>query len=397
MLKNDEFKKNNSVKLIKSAAYFPLLISCIQSARQTIYFHTYIFSNDPTGNMVANELMASSKNGVKVYLLIDGYASRLLPIDIINKFRKAGINVARFEPILKSKSYYFGRRMHQKVIVVDEDKAIIGGINIADKYNNTPKHKAWLDFAVEVNGEVVQEITSYCKEFWKTELANIENEDYFFDQKKEIKKETEKKEDCLARVRINDWLKHRNEVSNTYLQLFKHAQKEIYILCSYFLPGRAIRRQMAKSAKKGIVIKVIMAGKSDVAIAKYAERWLYDWLLRNHILLYEFQPNVLHGKIAVSDESLVTIGSYNINNISTYASLEMNIDIKNDGFAKKVKDEMEKIIDSDCIAITSELHKKRKNPLKQFSRWLSYQTIRILFFLFTFYFKRKNINYHKSA
>jgi cardiolipin synthase len=154
---------------------------------------------------------------------------------------------------------------------------------------------------------------------------------------------------------------------------------------------------MAKSAKKGIAIKVIMAGKSDVAIAKYAERWLYDWLLRNHIQLYEFQPNVLHGKIAVSDESLVTIGSYNINNISTYASLEMNIDIKDDGFAKKVKDEMEKIITSDCISITTELHKKRKNSLKQFSRWLSYQTIRFLFFLFTFYFKRKNINYHKSA
>lgn len=397
MLKNDEFKKYNSVKLIKSAEYFPLLISCIKSARQTIYFHTYIFSNDPTGKMVATELMASSQKGVKIYLLIDGFASRQLPIEIINKFRKAGINVAHFEPILKSKSYYFGRRMHQKVIVADEDKAIIGGINIADKYNNTSKHKAWLDFAVEVNGEVVQEITAYCKEFWKTELANIENEGYFFNQNKEIKKEAEKKENCLARVRINDWLKHRNEVSNTYLQLFKNAQKEIYILCSYFLPGRAIRRQMAKSAKKGIAIKVIMAGKSDVAIAKYAERWLYDWLLRNHIQLYEFQPNVLHGKIAVSDESLVTIGSYNINNISTYASLEMNIDIKDDGFAKKVKDEMEKIITSDCISITTELHKKRKNSLKQFSRWLSYQTIRFLFFLFTFYFKRKNINYHKSA
>jgi cardiolipin synthase len=397
MLKNDEFKKNNSVKLIKSAEYFPLLISCIKSARQTIYFHTYIFSNDPTGKMVATELMASSQKGVKIYLLIDGFASRQLPIEIINKFRKAGINVAHFEPILKSKSYYFGRRMHQKVIVADEDKAIIGGINIADKYNNTSKHKAWLDFAVEVNGEVVQEITAYCKEFWKTEVRNIENEGCFFNQNKEIKKEAEKKENCLARVRINDWLKHRNEVSNTYLQLFKNAQKEIYILCSYFLPGRAIRRQMAKSAKKGIAIKVIMAGKSDVAIAKYAERWLYDWLLRNHIQLYEFQPNVLHGKIAVSDESLVTIGSYNINNISTYASLEMNIDIKDDGFAKKVKDEMEKIITSDCISITTELHKKRKNSLKQFSRWLSYQTIRFLFFLFTFYFKRKNINYHKSA
>ncbi len=397
MLKNDEFKKNNSVKLIKSAEYFPLLISCIQSAKQTIYFHTYIFSNDPTGKMVATELIASAQKGVKIYLLIDGFASRQLPIEIINKFRQVGINVAQFEPILKSKSYYFGRRMHQKVIVADEEKAIIGGMNIADKYNNTPKHKAWLDFAVEVKGDVVHEINAYCKEFWKKEPTINENENYSFHQNKKIKIEADVKEDYLVRVRINDWLKHRNEVSNTYLQLLKSAQKEIYILCSYFIPGRAIRRQIVKSAKKGITIKVIMAGKSDVAIAKFAERWLYDWLLRNHILLYEFQPNVLHGKIAVSDESLVTIGSYNINNISTYASLEMNIDIKNDGFAKKVKEEIEKIIDSDCVAITTELHRKQKNPVKQFARWISYQTIRFLLFVFTFYIKRKNINYHKSA
>ena len=397
MLKNDEFKRNNSIKLIRSAEYFSILISCIQSATQTIYFHTYIFSNDPTGIMVAEELIASSQKGVKIYLLIDGFASRLFPLEIINKFKKAGINIARFEPILKSKNLYFGRRMHQKVIVADEEKAIIGGMNIADKYNNTPKNKAWLDFGVEVKGDVVREISTYCKEFWKSENTKNQNNNYSFYQTKENKKETEEKGNCLARVRINDWIKHRNEVSNTYLQLFKTSQKEIYILCSYFLPGRAIRRQMVKSARKGITIKVIMAGKSDVAIAKYAERWLYDWLLRNHILLYEFQPNILHGKIAVADESLVTIGSYNINNISTYASLEMNIDIKNDGFAKKVKDEIENIITSDCIAITTELHRKRKNALNQFSRWLCYQTIRFLFFLFTFYFKRKNINYHKSA
>jgi cardiolipin synthase len=396
MLKNDEFQKNNTVDLIKSGTYFAKLSTAIGEAKERIYFHTYIFSDDFTGNAIANELMNSARKGIKVFLLIDGFASRQLPKIILQKFIKSGIEVVLFEPLFKSKDFYFGRRMHQKVIVIDENIAFIGGMNIADRYNNRPEQKAWLDFAVEVKGNVVTEIANYCKEFWKShckihtakEIEKTKKVNNFFVNPEEV---------CLARVRINDWIRHRNEVSNTYIQLFKNARKEVYILCSYFIPGRAIRRQIVSASKKGIKIKIVMAGKSDVPIAKYAERWLYDWLLRNKVVIYEYQPNVLHGKIAVSDELMVTIGSYNINNISTYASLEMNLDIMNKHFAQKVKSEIDNIVLKDCIQITNEIHKKRKNAVKQFSRWVSYQTIRLLFFVFTFYFKRKKINYHKSA
>ena len=165
MLKNDEFKQNNSVALIKSGAFFSQLSAAINSAQQTIYFHTYIFSPDFTGNFIAGELLHSAHKGVKIFLLVDGFASRQLPNAILKDFIKAGIDVVLFEPLFKSRNLYFGRRMHQKVIVIDESTALIGGMNIADRYNNRPEQKAWLDFAVEVKGDVVTEIANYCKEF----------------------------------------------------------------------------------------------------------------------------------------------------------------------------------------------------------------------------------------
>jgi cardiolipin synthase len=147
---------------------------------------------------------------------------------------------------------------------------------------------------------------------------------------------------------------------------------------------------MANAVKRGISIKVITTNKSDVKIAKYAERWLYDWLLRNKIELYEYKTRILHGKLAICDDDWFTIGSYNINNISTYAALELNLDIKNKNKTIELLQFVNEIINVDCIKITKEYHRNSKNIIKQFSRWLSYQFIRIVFKLFTFYFKRKN-------
>ncbi|MEJ0105931.1 MAG: phospholipase D-like domain-containing protein [Bacteroidota bacterium] len=58
---------------------------------------------------------------------------------------------------------------------------------------------------------------------------------------------------------------------------------------------------------------------------------MYDWLLRNNIELYEYQASILHAKVAACDDELLTIGSYNINNISAYASIELNLDVRTAG------------------------------------------------------------------
>lgn len=133
-----------------------------------------------------------------------------------------------------------------------------------------------------------------------------------------------------------------------------------------------------------------MAGKSDLLVAKNAERFMYDWLLRNKIEIYEYQDNILHGKIAVCDGKWMTIGSYNINDISAYASVELNLDVKNHSFAKNIEQTLEEIITNDCTPITSESHTRTKNILKQFIRWVSYELFRLGFHVFTFYFRQRN-------
>ena len=98
---------------------------------------------------------------------------------------------------------------------------------------------------------------------------------------------------------------------------------------------------------------------------------------------------VLHAKMCVVDKSFTTIGSYNINDISAYASIELNIDIDDSSFAKNVTQTLDTIIKVDCIQITTAIHHKTNTVFKKLYNWACYKIFRIVFFLFTFYFKQK--------
>jgi cardiolipin synthase len=146
---------------------------------------------------------------------------------------------------------------------------------------------------------------------------------------------------------------------------------------------------MVAAVKRGVKIKIIIAGYSDVMVAKHAERWMYAWLFRHGIEIYEYQKNVLHAKISTYDGKWVTVGSYNLNNLSAFASIELNLDIKNNDFAVKAEAALQKIIDEDCKLVVKDEFSKTNHLLMQFWQWICYQVVQVSFFLFTFYFRRR--------
>ncbi|PWT76786.1 MAG: phospholipase [Bacteroidetes bacterium] len=377
----------NSVNLIHGGKqYFELMIALIDNTKETIHLQTYIYEEDSTGRMVALALKRAAARQVKVYLLVDGYASQRLSFRMINDLKEAGIEFRFFNPILRSKFHYVGRRLHHKLLVIDGEQALVGGINISDHYNDLPNHKAWFDFALHVKGPIARELCILCWKTWngyplKMGLTPCEEskEDSFVDVPGP----------CLVRMRRNDWVRRKNQVSRSYLQIFRKAQHEIIIISSYFLPGKRFRNKIRKAIRRGVRIKIIMASLSDLKIAKQAERHMYPWLFKNRIDVFEYKPSILHAKMAICDGQWITLGSYNINNISAFASIELNLDVRNQSFAQKVKAEIDKIIEQDCIQILPEKFKAQYHLFQRLWQDLCYQTIRMLFYLFTFYYRQK--------
>lgn len=383
--RSEHYTTQNRVELVRGGKpYFDCLLKMIADAQESIHLQTYIYEDDHTGQLVAAALKDAARRKVQVYMLADGYASKKLSRELIRDLKEAGVHFRFFDPLLKSRHFYFGRRLHRKVVVVDATSALVGGVNVTDRYNDMPDQPAWLDFGVYIEGEAAGELCELCRKSWSNYLVDVKP---VACTPQSFRIAPDKAAEVS--MRRNDWVRNKNEISSTYINMFRSSRSHITILCSYFLPGRIIRRQLVYAARRGVKIRVITAGFSDVMLSKYAERYLYNWLLRHNIGLYEYQPNVLHGKIAVCDSQWVTIGSYNINDISAYASIELNMNVKNARFAEQAETTLQQIMDKDCVPITREYQTQTHNIFKQFGRWFSYEFIRAVFFLFTFYYKRR--------
>jgi cardiolipin synthase len=297
--------------------------------------------------------------------------------------REAGIKLRFFEPILKGGNFYFGRRLHHKVLGCDGKYGLVGGINISDRYNDMPGIPAWLDFAVFIEGEVVFELHKLCNQLYARKHSDIIELD-----RQQIMLEGWQRLNCAVRIRRNDWVMNKNQISATYMDFFRKAQDEIIIMSSYFIPSNFFRHNIIKAVKRGVKIKLILAGISDVEIAKDAERYLYRWALQHGIELYEYNKHVLRGKVAICDRKIVSIGSYNINDLSALASIELNMDFDQREFASSVREIFQSIINNDCVPVTSK-NGIKWNLLTKCYHLISYAFVRFLFRLFTFYFRKK--------
>ncbi|HWB91012.1 MAG TPA: phospholipase D-like domain-containing protein [Puia sp.] len=380
------YSHHNKVRLVHGGKdYFTTIIELIDGASSLIHLQTYIFDGDETGQIVSAALLRAAARRVQIFILLDGYASQHLSRQIIDQWKTAGIHFRWFWPLFKSRHFYLGRRMHHKVIVVDAARGMAGGINISDRYNDIGDQKAWLDRALLVEGQAAMTLHLICRDvwtkaYWKTPVRK---------EKFPWLPTYTPQEECMVRVRRNDWVMGKNQISRSYAEMFRQAQSRITVLSAYFLPGKLLRKYMVQAAERGVVIKIIVGSVSDVRISRLGEQYMYRWLFRNNMQVYEYQDTVLHGKMAAYDGIWMTGGSYNVNRISAYASVELNMDVRHPVFATQVEDELEGIIRDHCKRIVPEEYFRHVSLWKRFRQRLAYETIRLIFFLFTFYFRQE--------
>jgi cardiolipin synthase len=372
---NNAFTTPNSIELVYSGEdYFSRLETIIQNSQFEIHIQMYLFEDDITGRRIITRLKEAAYRRVKIYILLDGLGSLTFPSETITEMRQSGINIRFFAPLFSAYTFYLGRRLHRKVVVADAKTVLVGGINIADKYCGTLTEAPWLDYAVQLNGTIAEPLQEQCMAiyFKKRRFQN-----------KKIKVAFHVQEATLVRIIQNDWLKRKNEICDAYIKSIRTAEKEIIIVGSYFLPGIRIIQALKKASKNKVKIKLILSGISDLPLTRRATCFLYGKLLAHNIELYEWDKSILHGKTAVIDGFWTTIGSFNLNNLSSYGSLEMNVEINSAVFSKMYQMHLEEII-GQCERITPESLKLKSNVFSKFINFLSYCITRIIELIVTY-------------
>jgi cardiolipin synthase len=384
------FNPQNKVRLVHGGAeYFDTLVAMLRQARQVIHFQTYIFREDATGRLVRDALVDAARRNVRIYLLCDGYATGFRD-EWIEAFENAGIRFRYFEPLFSGKHFYFGRRLHHKVVVADERYALVGGINISDPYRGTATEPPWLDFAVFTEGQAAATLHDVCERLWHKDArqAALPNA-----VRKVVFVPGENPDPAQVRVRRNDWVRGEINVLRSYVEMLHGAEKDIVIISSYFLPNRLFRMRMQRAARRGVRLRIVLAGVSDIRISKFAARYLYGRLLRHGIEIYEYTRTVLHAKMATCDDTWMTVGSYNINNLSSSASVELNLDIREPSFVAAVRADLDVLIARDCRRITLDDLRHRRHVFSRLVEWGAYTIARFLLFLFTYNLKQE----HRAA
>ncbi|HEY6159667.1 MAG TPA: phospholipase D-like domain-containing protein [Bacteroidia bacterium] len=356
----------HSIQLIYSGEnFFEHLGELVDSAKEYIHIQTYILEEDATGKLICDKLKAASARGVKVFLLADAYGSKELSVDFKQALLLAGIRFRLFSPLFSPESIYLGRRLHHKIAVADKQNAIIGGINIADKYRGTGNEKAWLDYAVQVKGNVCEYLHDLCESIY--ERKNFKAKKYNGNDGSPAH---------LVRFRRNDRIRAKNEVHHSYREALTGAEHSVIIVASYFLPGYTFRKMLKRAKKRGVDIRIILAGRSDLPWLKRAEKFLYRFFWKHAIGIYEWPDSVLHGKAIMVDDRWITIGSYNVNHLSRYRSIELNADIKYEALAMEFKEHLERVISTSCIEVTEQRY--RPSRLQSLRNSIAYYYYRLL-------------------
>ncbi len=379
MTKVHQVAGNRLALLQNGTAFFPQLCADIDAAQHSVHLETYIFAADGTGRRVVDALKRAAARGVVVRVMLDGFGSAEFPQHWVENLRTAGVEVEWFRqkisPLTLRRSRL--RRMHRKLAVMDGEVAFVGGINIVD---DMAEHGEFLvprlDYAVRVQGAVAGDVHTAMRRLWSAvSWANLR------ERGKRIKRfvfeRTKRAAAPEITLLLRDNLRHRRDIERAYLKAIAEAQREIIIASCYFLPGRVFRRALARAARRGVRVVLLLQGRIEYRLQHYATHALYDRLLAAGVEIYEYQASYLHAKVAVVDDQWATVGSSNIDPFSLLLAREANLAVYDAGFAGELRANLQAAIANDAVRI-GEGYCKPYNFLGRLIARLSYGVVRLL-------------------
>lgn len=333
--------EGHRIELLRNGAeYFPELIGAIDAASHTIYLETYIYAADETGRQVSDALKRAARRGVVCHVMMDGFGSSALPVSWVESLRKAGVQVQYYRPELarmKIRRHRL-RRLHRKLVLIDNTVAFVGGINVADDLTGHPNADApRMDYAVRVEGEVVQQVRASMERVWGlVSWSNLRQRGLHVRRQKL----PESAGFGAVSLLIRDNVRHRRDIEQAYRMAINLAQQEILIANAYFLPGRRFRQALLRAAQRGVRVTLLLQGQVEYRIQHYATLALYDELLRGGVEIYEYRASYLHAKVAVVDRQWATVGSSNIDPFSLWLAREANLAVRHAEFAEALRSDL---------------------------------------------------------
>ena len=321
---------NRVTPLFDGTQAFSMRNKLIDEAQHSIYLQTFIFTDDETGWDLAKRLVAKAQEGVDVKVIYDGFGSLRTDDKLFTYMKKHGVQVREYgKPI---EFWDWNDRWHEKIMVTDSSRAIVGGMNIADEYAKGSSlesllalakrgPEAWRDTDLLVEGPSAQlalqgfasNWRDLCGEFSADETRRLFAECPRYDENASVR-----------------FVQHRPEedgddnTSRLLIHALNTATQSVLLENAYFVPPKGLREALMNAARRGVKVQILTNGKesSDMRMVTPAGRFHYDELLAAGVEIYEYKGSTLHAKTALFDDKYSIVGSMNLNGRSKYRDSE---------------------------------------------------------------------------
>lgn len=336
-LSDENLTCNDYKLLINGEEKFPEVLEMLGKAENHIHMEYYAWENDVRGNQIKEILLQKVKQGLKVRVIYDAYASRKIVKNIVKELRTGGVEIY---PIIKVKLAGLANRInhrdHRKIIVIDGKVGFVGGINVSDRYDNSiDTGLYWRDTHVMITGPGVANLQRHFIINWRACQPN----------KLKISKDlfppaqsfSNLNEVGMSQIMSGGPIYTMSNIMLTYAKIFSLAQSKLFISNPYFIPNDTILDTLKMAAKSGIDVRLMLPKKSDSAIVGAASKFYFNELLYAGVKIFLYKKGFIHAKTVVADNMLSVVGTANMD----IRSFDLNFEIFSVIYSKKFAGDLE--------------------------------------------------------
>ncbi|MDR2779718.1 MAG: cardiolipin synthase [Synergistaceae bacterium] len=365
--------RNSAELFVDGGKAFEAVRRELKRASRYINIEYYIFEDDRLGREISEILAERSRAGVKVRMTVDGVGSWKLGRDLTRGLQDAGVLFHTFMPV--SFPFFHSRlnyRNHRKIIVIDGEVALTGGMNVGIEYLGEGPLGYWRDTHVIFTGEAVRALNEIFLSDW-----NISSGEKLSAADVEFSAPGAARADLpILPLQIvpsggSAW----RSIRQMYFAMISGARSRIWITTPYMIPGDAIQEALRTAALSGVDVRLLIPRKSDHFLSHWASFSNVEDLLRAGVRIWFYKKGFLHAKTLVMDEEIASVGTANLDNRSLDINFELQAFIYDSKICSLMAGHFLKDLDEseECVLSTWENRGIRHKVLESLGRLWSSQ------------------------
>ena len=299
------------------------MLEMIAGARRTVHFENYIIHDDRTGCRFATAWAERARAGVRVRVLYDAFGCRSTSAAYWRELKSYGVDVRPFRPIWTSGPIEAFTRDHRKLLVVDGEQAMTGGLCIGDEWAGdlTGGQACWRDTMVVVCGPAVAALDAAFGRMWERAGPPLPEDEF-----------SPAPDECgPSAVRVVEGLPGQSRIYRAVQLLAAAVTERLWITDAYLVAPPPLYASLVDAARSGVDVRLMLPGTSDIPFIRVFTRGGYRELLHAGARIFEYRGPMLHAKTLLADHDWARVGSSNLNVSSLLGNYELDLVTEQDG------------------------------------------------------------------